>query len=269
MTDNQSFVGWAILELMGHRRLAGWLSEQQVAGAAFVRLDVPTADGNDGDAGPFDATQLYAPSAVYCITPTNEETAPGRQGLPSRTRPALGTSGGHANTPTRLQRPRLRRRRPLLMMIATEILSEHQPLEPGNCCCGWAGPPAAFADHQLAALDAAGYRLSRPDLSQDPILAAGALAIENELARGVGYFFNMGEPSPDPDMVLAAAVIEAVTPLIEERTREQLLERFRVLGKRWFDSSADPAAQRFGRILLGELAVARNAAAKEAEEARA
>jgi hypothetical protein len=33
--------GWAIIELMGHRRLAGWLSEEEVAGAAFLRIDVP------------------------------------------------------------------------------------------------------------------------------------------------------------------------------------------------------------------------------------
>lgn len=58
------FEGWVILELMGHRRLAGYLCEQEVAGAKFLRLDIPDQ-----------ATQLYSPSAVYCITPTSEETA--------------------------------------------------------------------------------------------------------------------------------------------------------------------------------------------------
>lgn len=64
------FDGWAILELMGHRRLAGKLTE--VSGGAlagFVRIDVP----GEGDA--VTATQFYAPAAVYCITPTTEETA--------------------------------------------------------------------------------------------------------------------------------------------------------------------------------------------------
>lgn len=59
---------WAVLELMGHRRLAGYLTEQEVAGAAFIRIDVP------GDEGAT-ATQFYAPAAVYCITPTTEEIA--------------------------------------------------------------------------------------------------------------------------------------------------------------------------------------------------
>lgn len=69
MSDDSAFEGWAILELMGHRRLAGYLSEQEVAGAAFVRVDVP-GDGEDPV-----ATQLYSASAVYCITPTTEEVA--------------------------------------------------------------------------------------------------------------------------------------------------------------------------------------------------
>lgn len=67
---------WAVLELMGHRRLAGWLSEQQLAGATFLRLDIP---GNP------QATQLYAPGAVYCITPTTEDTA---RLIASRSRPS-------------------------------------------------------------------------------------------------------------------------------------------------------------------------------------
>ncbi len=64
----QPWQGWAIVELMGHRRLAGYVCEQQVAGAAFLRLDIP------GDGGTV-ATQLYSPAAVYCITPTTEATA--------------------------------------------------------------------------------------------------------------------------------------------------------------------------------------------------
>jgi hypothetical protein len=64
----ESFEGWAILELMGHRRLAGFLREQEIAGAAFIRIDVP---GEDGPA----ASQFYAPAAVYCITPTTEVVA--------------------------------------------------------------------------------------------------------------------------------------------------------------------------------------------------
>src|SRR4051812_33922312 len=68
--ESSPFEGWAILELMGHRRLAGYLREQELAGSGFVRLDVPGPEGEDDV-----ATQFYAPAAVYCITPTTEDVA--------------------------------------------------------------------------------------------------------------------------------------------------------------------------------------------------
>jgi hypothetical protein len=68
-------IGWAILELMGHRKLAGYLTEQEVAGKGFIRLDIFAGDSPDeGEEIPV-ATQLYSPGAVYCITPTTEEMA--------------------------------------------------------------------------------------------------------------------------------------------------------------------------------------------------
>lgn len=68
MSDNNDFSGWCVIEFMGHRRLAGLVSVQEIAGVPFVRVDVP---GPDGTA----ATQFYSPGAVYCVTPTTEETA--------------------------------------------------------------------------------------------------------------------------------------------------------------------------------------------------
>lgn len=53
---------------MGHRRLAGKLTEATLAGGAFLRLDIPRHEGPT-------MTQFYAPGAVYCITPTTEEIA--------------------------------------------------------------------------------------------------------------------------------------------------------------------------------------------------
>lgn len=73
---SDTFEGWAVVELMGHRRLAGKVSEQEIAGAAFLRLDVPAEQP---------VTQFYSASAVYCITPTTEEIA---RGLAARIRPA-------------------------------------------------------------------------------------------------------------------------------------------------------------------------------------
>ena len=60
--ETKTFEEWAILELMGHRKLAGKISEATIGGASFVRIDIPEQ-----------ATQFYNPAAVYCITPTSEE----------------------------------------------------------------------------------------------------------------------------------------------------------------------------------------------------
>lgn len=61
--------GWAILELMGHRRLGGLVSEVTVAGAPMLRIDIPA------EAGQPQATQFYSAAALYCITPTTEPIA--------------------------------------------------------------------------------------------------------------------------------------------------------------------------------------------------
>lgn len=56
------------MELMGHRRLAGKISEQMIASVQFVRIDVPMG-------GEQVTTQFYGPTSVYCLTPTTEEIA--------------------------------------------------------------------------------------------------------------------------------------------------------------------------------------------------
>jgi hypothetical protein len=61
-----SFQGWAVVELMGHRKLAGRVTACEIAGKGFLRLDVPGPGGKD-------VTQFYSPAAVYAITPATEE----------------------------------------------------------------------------------------------------------------------------------------------------------------------------------------------------
>lgn len=67
--QREPFAAWAILELMGHRRLGGFVREQEIAGAGFLRIDVP------GEGEEIVASQFYAPASVYCLTPTTEEIA--------------------------------------------------------------------------------------------------------------------------------------------------------------------------------------------------
>lgn len=72
-TDEQksgAYEGWAILELMGHRRLAGFVSEVAQYGTAMVRIDIPS-EGEDGQA----ITQFYGGSSIYALTPVSEEAA--------------------------------------------------------------------------------------------------------------------------------------------------------------------------------------------------
>lgn len=98
MTE-EAFQGWVILELMGHRRLGGYVREQEIAGQAFLRIDIP---GEDGE---FAATQYYGASAIYCMTPTTEEIA---KMLAVNARPRQSTDGSCRNLRLRRRRRRSR-----------------------------------------------------------------------------------------------------------------------------------------------------------------
>ena len=63
------FDTWAIVEVMGHKRYAGHVREEQVAGAWFLRLDVPETQG----VGAY--SKLFGTSAIYAITVIPEEVA--------------------------------------------------------------------------------------------------------------------------------------------------------------------------------------------------
>lgn len=58
----------AIVELFGHQRIAGKISDVTIGGAALIRVDVPEADGQPG------FTKFYGTGAIYAITPTDEAT---------------------------------------------------------------------------------------------------------------------------------------------------------------------------------------------------
>jgi hypothetical protein len=73
-----SFEGFAIVELMGHVRVAGWVTEEELFGTKLGRVDIPdvTADLTGG-ARPTEvhATQYFNGSALYRLTPCDEATA--------------------------------------------------------------------------------------------------------------------------------------------------------------------------------------------------
>jgi hypothetical protein len=67
--DTDAFDQWCIVELLGHRKLAGHVREVQIAGAGFLRLDVPATEGHGAQ------TQFVSPGSVYALHPTTEEVA--------------------------------------------------------------------------------------------------------------------------------------------------------------------------------------------------
>jgi len=72
MEDQQTekFECYAIVELMGHSVLAGYVSERVIGGAALIQVDVPQVDEQHPA-----FTKLVSASAIYAITPTSEQHA--------------------------------------------------------------------------------------------------------------------------------------------------------------------------------------------------
>ena len=73
MTETQQaqtkFDQWCVVELMGHQRIAGKVTEESHFGVALMRVDVPATDGRDG------FTKYFGGNAIYAVTPTTEQVA--------------------------------------------------------------------------------------------------------------------------------------------------------------------------------------------------
>lgn len=74
--STEPFDSWAVVEMMGHRRTAGRLTEVELFGGKMGRLDIPDGEGF--------TTMFFNASSVYCITPTTEELA---RGVAARNKP--------------------------------------------------------------------------------------------------------------------------------------------------------------------------------------
>lgn len=68
--EEEKFEQWAIVELFGHQKIAGLVTNAQIGGATFIRVDVPKVEGKSNE-----FTRFYNPSAVYGINPVSEEIA--------------------------------------------------------------------------------------------------------------------------------------------------------------------------------------------------
>lgn len=67
MKEPDKFEAWAVVELMGHVRMAGRVTEEEHFGAKLGRIDIPSGEGF--------FTQFFGGSSVYRMTPVTEEAA--------------------------------------------------------------------------------------------------------------------------------------------------------------------------------------------------
>lgn len=60
---------WAIVEVMGHRKYAGRVTEHQIGGSSFVRAEVPVTSSQPA------FSKLFGIGSIYCITPIKQDLA--------------------------------------------------------------------------------------------------------------------------------------------------------------------------------------------------
>lgn len=64
---NEKLELFAFVELFGHNKIAGTVTEQSIGGASFVRIDVPETESQPS------FTKMYHPNAIYAINPVTED----------------------------------------------------------------------------------------------------------------------------------------------------------------------------------------------------
>lgn len=79
MSAEEPYSGWTIVELLGHRRLAGMVTEATIAGAGFLRIDMPSACSGIGAS--------YCEVHGDCVCPRSASTRP--DGEQDNDRPSL------------------------------------------------------------------------------------------------------------------------------------------------------------------------------------
>lgn len=67
--EPERFEAWAIVEVMGHKSYAGFVTAEVIAGAAMLRIDVPATSTLAG------FTKYLSCQAIYGISPCTEQTA--------------------------------------------------------------------------------------------------------------------------------------------------------------------------------------------------
>jgi len=70
MSDSQTVIeGWAIIDMLEHNKLSGYLSTVHIGGSALFRVDIP----EEGEMPAY--TRFVGVSAIYSLTLVTEELA--------------------------------------------------------------------------------------------------------------------------------------------------------------------------------------------------
>jgi hypothetical protein len=81
---------WALVELFGHQRIVGFLTQQTFGSGVLFRVDVPDLI-KDGKTVRVGFTRYFGLSAIYSITPVDEDSVrrmlPSIDGTPGEARP--------------------------------------------------------------------------------------------------------------------------------------------------------------------------------------
>ena len=65
--NQETLETWAYIEIMGHSRIAGRVSERKMGTQIMLQVDVPKSDEG------FSHTEIFSPSAIFSIKPTTEQ----------------------------------------------------------------------------------------------------------------------------------------------------------------------------------------------------
>lgn len=60
---------YAVVEMLGHRKIAGKISESEIGGSTLLRVDVFNGDGE------VDRTEYIGVGSIYCLTIVKEDVA--------------------------------------------------------------------------------------------------------------------------------------------------------------------------------------------------
>ena len=67
--ETPKFEHWCIVELFGHQRMAGFVTEATIGGCALLRVDVPKTDNPEETS----FTRYLGNGAIYALNPTTKE----------------------------------------------------------------------------------------------------------------------------------------------------------------------------------------------------